>query len=92
MIAGKPIDHILAVADVHQRERCTASFETARFRLLGRILVRSKVSAGRSLRKCLFTRSRGLFEAVRPQRLMLEVNGDLGASFFTAGRFGSRWL
>jgi hypothetical protein len=90
MVVWKPIDHILAVADVDQRERRIASFETARLRLLGRILVRPEVSAWGSLGKCLFTGSRGLFEAVRPQRLMFEVDGrDLDASFLIARRFGS---
>ena len=40
-----------------------------------------------------FRQGRGLFEAVRPQRLVFEAGGrDLDASFFVAGRFGSRRL
>jgi hypothetical protein len=91
MVAWEPIDYILAVADVHERKGRIASVKTARLRLLGRVLVRSEVSAWRGLGKRFFTGLRRLFEAVRPQRLMFEGDRrNFDASFFVAGRFGSR--
>ena len=51
VIAGKPVDHVLAVADVDERIACRAALELPRPRLLARILVRPQISARRRLRR-----------------------------------------
>src|SRR5438552_2767281 len=82
MIIRKPVDHVLAVAYVHQRIACTASFEPPGPHLLAGIFALSQVPVRRVLRPSFFAGGRSLIETVCPQRFLLEVDwSQVGARF-----------
>src|SRR5437762_1906189 len=92
MVVRKPIDYVLTVAYVHEGIACSAAFKVSRPRLLGGILIRAQVPVGRILRASFFAWSGRRFEAIRPQRFLVEVNRrhiDGGFAGFRR-RLGSR--
>ena len=73
VVAGKPVDHFVAVAHVHERIRGGASRNGAGFGLFCLILVGTQISVRRRLRIGLVARLGLLAVRVRPQRLRLSL-------------------
>jgi len=82
MILWKPVDHILTIANVHQRVFRVTAFQGAQPCLFARIFIRAQVSVGRCLRFGGLARLSRFLESVCPQRLVLQIHGS---------KFRDRW-